>query len=202
MSSFFNKRAITRKQPGAQFQGTLASTLHTEEALLIAQGMAEAPKEKHKSMSPLFTKAGQSGKSWASELWFSQHNRFKSLWDLFGPLLGVDFKILLSEPSSPNICLGLLWAFPDHSLVSCLAYALCFIPILLPDFYIILMHFDSLTLAMPPCYGSTCKDLEWEAKTTDATARPSLSWVPNWQIRRPNIVSTLLSPNHIWTHIE
>ena len=58
---------------------------------------------------------------------------FQIIVDLFGLLLGADFKILLSESSSPDVCLGLFWAFPGHSLVSHLAYALCFHLCLLPQ---------------------------------------------------------------------
>lgn len=35
---------------------------------------------------------------------------------------------------------------------------------------------------MPPCHGSTYKDLEWESQNyLTYTAKPSLLWDPDWQ---------------------
>lgn len=63
------------------------------------------------------------------------------------------------------------------------------IPVSLLDFYVILMHLDSLTLAMSPCYGSTCTDWRVEKpKSTDYTARPSQFWVPNRQSNQMGVV--------------
>lgn len=92
--------------------------------------MAEAPKKKHEFSS-------YKGQSVRARLGrrvgiSTAQLAFKSSWDLLGLVLGVDFKILLSEPSCPGVCLGLLWAFPGHSSVSYLASALCFHPCLPP----------------------------------------------------------------------
>ena len=43
---------------------------------------------------------------------------------------------------------------------------------------IISVHLDSLTLAMPPCCGSTCQDLEWG----------NLYWVPVWQSNQMGVI--------------
>ena len=65
-------------------------------------------------------------------------------------------------------------------LVSYLAYALCSHPVQLRGFTVILTHLNSLTLAMPPCHGSTYKDLEWESQNyLTYTAKPSLLWDPD-----------------------